>query len=212
MKNPFNDLSNRIYCGFAITLSLCFLIACDSDDTPSQESLLPPITMTGENTFGCLIDGKFFRPRDGNTSINIANRGLRVLRSETNNIEFESHDFKTNVARTFIIHVEDLLLSGEGIYEVNTSNGLRSLDGNNNSYIHCTTKSPLTDEQAFYTSYDNSGNIYIEELLLDSVNGNIISGTFNAKLTNILNPQDTVLINKGRFDINSITILQTTFN
>jgi len=47
-----------------LLLIILLATACDSDDAPSQESLLPPITMTGENTFGCLIDGKFFKPRD----------------------------------------------------------------------------------------------------------------------------------------------------
>ncbi len=45
-----------------------FLFSCNNDDENTQQQL-PPITTTGENTFGCIIDGKLFYPRDGDSGL-----------------------------------------------------------------------------------------------------------------------------------------------
>jgi len=195
-----------------IVIILLTIASCKSDDPVDPASLLPPITTTGENTFGCLIDGKFFRPRDGRNVISSGNRGLRILRSETNNIEIEANDFKSDFTSDILIHVENLLSEGEGDFQINSSNGLRRLDGNNNTYMHCRIWNSDISEYQVYLSFENSGIINISKILLDSNNGNIISGTFTGKLVNILSNQDTVIIDKGRFDINTITLSNTTFN
>ncbi|PCI33745.1 MAG: hypothetical protein COB60_07120 [Flavobacteriaceae bacterium] len=47
---------------FTISLSCCK----NDDDTPSNPiDQLPPATQTGENTFGCLLDGEAFLPGAG---------------------------------------------------------------------------------------------------------------------------------------------------
>tara|TARA_R110002073_G_C9371447_1_gene572214 strand:+ start:845 stop:1168 length:324 start_codon:yes stop_codon:yes gene_type:complete len=52
----------------AVLLFLAFtLINCSKKDnliTLVEEDQLPPITQTGANTFGCLINGKVFIPKD----------------------------------------------------------------------------------------------------------------------------------------------------
>jgi hypothetical protein len=132
-----------------LLLGMMLVLACSSDDGPvDQESLLPPITATGENTFGCLIDGKFFRPRDGRITVNSDNEGLQVIRSENNNIEFLAADFKSSKTTFLDIHLEEVLLFEEGTYTMNASNGLTSIDGNNNTYANCRI-------------WDNSKNKYI---------------------------------------------------
>lgn len=61
-------------------LIITLLIGCESDDdAPSQESLLPPITTTGENTFGCLVDGKYFRQRDGRITVNSELKKINII-------------------------------------------------------------------------------------------------------------------------------------
>lgn len=42
------------------------LVSCGDDDNNTIISVLPPATQTGENTFGCLIDGEVFIPDAGN--------------------------------------------------------------------------------------------------------------------------------------------------
>ena len=55
------------------TIKLCLLfittliLSCSDDDNLEPtviETELPPITQTGENTFGCLINGNVFVPKD----------------------------------------------------------------------------------------------------------------------------------------------------
>ena len=212
MKNPFKDLSNHNKCGFAIILSLCFLIACDSDDAPSQESLLPPITMTGENTFGCLIDGKFFRPRDGNNIISSGNRGLKIRATETSNFEIEINDFKSDKKTSMLIHLEDLFNLNEGIYEVNESNGRRGLDGNNNSYMHARVWNEELQSYQGYLSYANSGSILITKRTFIPNQSHIYSGTFEGRLINISNVNDTIDVSLGRFDIDAFTFDTISYN
>ncbi|WP_298956417.1 hypothetical protein [uncultured Nonlabens sp.] len=78
------------------------LIACDSDDPPSQESLLPPITMTGENTFRCLIDGKFSRPLVGANIDTSGNRGIDMLITENVNAEIEVNHFNSHKKHRYL--------------------------------------------------------------------------------------------------------------
>ena len=212
MKNPFKDLSNHNKCGFAIILSLCFLIACDSDDAPSQESLLPPITMTGENTFGCLIDGKFFRPRDGNGNFTSTNRGMRVRQTENVNIELDARDFKSDRTSNILIHLENLNLNGVGVYTLGESNGLTGIDGNDNNYIHCRIWNDETNSYEGYVSYTNSGSVEISYINFIQDEENIRSGTFETRLVNIINPLDTIKVELGRFDLESYSLRNTTFN
>lgn len=40
-----------------ILISLACLWSCGSEDETIDISILPPVTSTGANTFGCLVDG-----------------------------------------------------------------------------------------------------------------------------------------------------------
>ena len=40
-----------------ILLSILYLGSCSSEDTSVDVTVMPPVTTTGANTFGCLIDG-----------------------------------------------------------------------------------------------------------------------------------------------------------
>ncbi|AGC76396.1 hypothetical protein LX97_01062 [Nonlabens dokdonensis] len=212
MKNLLDHLSFRTRCGICLILFSILLIACDSDDTPSQESLLPPITMTGENTFGCLIDGKFFKPRDGSNLISSGNKGMRTRVSELVNTEIEVNDFKSEKIGNLILDLENLRLNGTGIYQIDRSNSLRGLDGENNTYMHCRIWSNKTDSYEGYVSYDNSGEIEILKSEPAPSIGFIYSGTFKGKLVNFNNRLDTIKITLGRFDIDTVTLSTTSFN
>ncbi|WP_438968830.1 hypothetical protein [Nonlabens sp.] len=208
MKNLFNDLSNRIYCGFAIILSLCLLIACDSDDAPSQESLLPPITMTGENTFGCLVGGKYFRPRDGRSTINSDNKGLRIVQTENENLEFHVYDRKSDRTGSLFIHLENLFVLNEGYYNVKTATGLRGLDGPNHNYIYGRFWKNSEVGYQNYVSFENSGNVEVTNREFIPNESNIYSGTFHVKLINFDDVTDTIQISRGRFDLEAFSSQQ----
>jgi hypothetical protein len=193
-----------------ILLIALLVTTCDSDDTVDPASLLPPITMTGENTFGCLIDGKFFRPRDGRSTINSDNKGLRVVQTETDNWEIHVFDRKSEKSGSLILHLENLENLELGNYIVSESNGLRGIDGNNNNYIHANFYK--NGQYNNYLSFYNSGNVVISKKDYSPNNYHIFSGTFQVKLVNIHNTQDTLNISLGRFDLELGTVQQTSFN
>ncbi|MFT7118588.1 MAG: hypothetical protein ACI9LF_000967, partial [Flavobacteriales bacterium] len=117
MSINFN-LKNKIMKTIYILLIALLATTCDSDDPVDPASLLPPITTTGENTFGCLIDGKFFRPRDGSSTINSDNRGLRVVQTETDNWEVHVFDRKSERTGSLYIHIEDFFVNSIGVYQL----------------------------------------------------------------------------------------------
>jgi len=45
-----------------ILIALAFITCCKKDDIDAELAKLPPITQTGANTFGCLVNGKAVLP------------------------------------------------------------------------------------------------------------------------------------------------------
>jgi hypothetical protein len=180
-----------------ILTAILIILSCSSDDGPvDQESLLPPITTTGENTFGCLIDGKFFKPRDGRITVNSDNRGLSTVRTEDVNWEIAAYDRKSTKTVSLIIHIENLFQNNqgiEGIYNLGQANGMRGLDGPDINYMYCTKWNQKSgDYEVYYSSVDNGA---VEFLRLE--NGqpgtySIHAGVFQATLHNVRNIQDSI--------------------
>ncbi|KEZ92736.1 hypothetical protein [Nonlabens ulvanivorans] len=194
-----------------IIIAILLTVSCSTDDTPSQESLLPPITMTGENTFGCLIDGKFFRPRDGTGTFNSEDRGLKVIGGGNQSIEFDATDFKSNKTASILIHLEDLIQTGEGSYRLDSSNGLRGLDGNSNNYMHCIIWDDNLQSYQQYLSYDESGIVLITKLDVIQNVQTIWSGTFQGSLVRFDNRNDTIRVSLGRFDLKTPQLSSVSF-
>jgi len=182
--------------------------ACNSDDTVDPASLLPPITMTGENTFGCLIDGKFFRPRDGRSTINSDNRGLRVVQTETDNWEIHVFDRKSDKTGSLFIHLEDLFVLNEGLYHIKTATGLRGLDGPNQNYIYGRFWKNSEVGYQNYVSFEDSGIVEITKREYTPNVSHIYSGTFDAELINFNDVNDTLKIKLGRFDLDAFSLQQ----
>ncbi len=193
------------------TIAILVISSCSTEDMPSQESLLPPITTTGENTFGCLIDGKFFKPRDGTGTFNTEDRGLRVIGGGNQSIEFDARDYKSNKTASILIHLENLIQTGEGSYQLNSSNGLRGLDGNNNNYMHCVIWDDNTQSYQPYLSYDESGIVSITKLDVIPNVQTIWSGTFQGNLVSFNNPSDTIRVSLGRFDLKTPQLSNVSF-
>jgi hypothetical protein len=199
----------------AFLLPLLFLvIACSNDSNP--ENGLPKETQTGANTFGCLINGKLYKPRCEKPSVAFPQWGMVVWGSPSsyNYTEIEVRDLKSEFGFNLLLHIESMNSVGINTTTIDESNGLSGIDGLQNNYLHCTIYDKVTSNYKKYISYQNSGTINITKLGYASNNPNngfIISGTFSGNLRNIDNPNEEIKITKGRFDINTMSCIYKEF-
>lgn len=159
------------------------LFAChgDDDNPVAQIDLLPPATHTGENTFGCLLDGQAFLPDNLPGAYNCY-------------YQFVGGDYYFNVgagntvnpdlnARALVLKTEK-----KQIYEGETYQLLELADGN--------AYGVLSKNGYYYTSQTDTGQLTITKLDFEN---NIVSGTFwyDVKDQNGMVHQ----IREGRFDM-----------
>lgn len=191
-------------------LLLTILTGCSNDSNNNPESKLPPITQTGANTFGCLIDGKLFIPRDGTGTYGGSDPGLNFLGGYPEGAynEIDIRDYKSEKTTRMLIHIHNLRQIGVANYIINESNGMSNIDGFNHTYLHCKVYRESTDSYQYYRSYENSGTINITRY--DFTNG-IVSGTFEGLLKNSTDPNDIIEVKNGRFDINGFTLPNVVF-
>ena len=194
----------------SLLLTLLFLfLACSTDNSP--EDGLPKETQTGANTFGCLIDGKLYKPRCEKPSIVFPEWGMTFWGSYDSTPyanEIEVRDLKSNHYFTLLIHIHELKLTGIGNFPINESNGFSDIDGPHHNYVNCIIYDKVVNQYKKYISYENSGSLTITMYRPGSnvpLTGTIVSGSFSGKLRNINNPNDEIEITKGRFDVNSLT-------
>lgn len=193
-----------------ITLAFLFIVlGCSSESSP--EDGLPKETQTGANTFGCLIDGKLYKPRCEEPSVAFPQWGMTFwggIPNVTDYNEIEVRDLKSKYYFEMIIHIDKLYTNGIGIFSINESNGESNVDGLNQTYMHCVIYDKKTGGYKKYVSYENSGTLTINRFTQgfnNPLTGAITSGTFSAKLRNINNANEEIEIKKGRFDINSLS-------
>lgn len=187
MKNPFDNLSFRR--GYVICLMITAMLfnSCDKndDDSGSQDpvSQLPAATMTGENTFGCLINGKPF-----------------VVTNSSNQVAFYQG------GGLFISGQKDLegFLNTISITIGESEIGSMIVEGN--TYILNSNTNPKGEHyteilNCIYTTDSNAeGSIQITNF--DEVNF-IVSGTFHFE--SVSNDcSGTISITDGRFDLQYI--------
>ena len=173
-----------------ITAILSF--GCERDDNFVTE--LPPITTTGENTFGALIEGEIYVPQLSGLSSRLA-------------IEFdfpEPPDYFLSVRTTRTSQESSLKdanlwirqpnVKKVDIYETMTASG----DYKNTRY-----------QNFFYhDTIENCGTLEgrLEIIHLDTIN-KIVSGIFELKLIQSDQPYDQCLeIASGRFDLKKIEL------
>jgi hypothetical protein len=159
-------------------------IACKNDDynnTGNPLDQLPPITTTGENTFGCLLDGEAFLP--GGTP-NPLDCVYQFINGEFYfGLQGNNRDELNNNVRISIGTVALELVEGEEftLLENETGNAMGRF-----SYA----------TNATYTSQNNSGVLKITRL--DTEN-NIVSGTFSFDIIDF--EGNLREIREGRFDM-----------
>jgi hypothetical protein len=198
---------------YTLAVSLFFLTACTNDEAKGSEcqANLPAITTTGANTFGCCINGNLLIPRDGTGTFGVSDDGFITWGHPSGNnqyFEIDIHDYKSDKPAKILIHIQDLHLYGIGNYDLHSSNGNRGLDGLQHTYLHCRVFDSKTNSYQYYRSTENSGIIKITRYDFEH---RIISGTFNCVVTNTSNPNDSIEIKDGRFDIKWDTLLDKEF-
>ena len=140
---------------------------------------LPPITQTGENTFGCLVNGEAYVVTNTNNHF--------ALHQAPQQIQFGGGYIGTGQI-SFILN--DTNLISEGIYKLDT---LSSDKQGRGSYIIGFETTPCI----FETKFPISGEVEIDHI--DRLKF-IVSGTFNYDAVSV-DCQDTVHITDGRFDM-----------
>jgi hypothetical protein len=200
-----------------LPLLFLFLLGCNKDENNDPLAGLPPETQTGANTFGCLIDGKLYLPRCNPPSLVFPEWGLIVWGSGNNGnyVEIEARDLKSEKGFNFLLHIEGVNLTREGVYLIDESNGYGDIDGLDHTYLHCTIFDYKYNIYKKYLSFENSGSLkltrYGSHNSGNTNDHNTISGTFSSKLRNILDPTDEIEITNGRFDINTSTVIYKEF-
>ncbi|MGY0426673.1 MAG: hypothetical protein ACWIPI_07575 [Polaribacter sp.] len=184
---------------FTLTLS-----NCENKDPQDPQDQLPPITQTGANTFGCIINDKVLIPKDktgytppgGGTP-----KGIIVKHRPNNNFIIDVANLKDNGSDDIYIYIYNL--TSTGIYNLGLSNNQTDISFSPNySHAFCRTYDGVNQGKV-YLSNLNSGTITITRF--DPVNF-IVSGTFELSVFNKDNPNETIEVTDGRFDVNWSTL------
>lgn len=182
---------------------LFLLTSCD----PKEDSrTLPPITTTGENTFGCYVNGVLVTPRDGPAGLNSQPaKGMKIASGNSiDKVEYHEirvRDWKSGTRGIVRIYFEPALYKlGAGTYTVQSN---REDTPNGKPIVLLTIR--LHDE--WYNSIAGTGEVNL--LRVDSVN-RIVSGTFSCEA--VADPNNRIKITEGRFDININTLNNTLFH
>jgi len=148
----------------------------DKDDT-DEPGELPPITTTGENTFGCLINGEVWLPAG-------PDRYNRGFDENTGQFAFGALRRPLNESIEEIVGLTGKVeISSRFVIDYSCGFGSSSDD--------------------FFYSYaiDTTATNKLIFLRLD-IENNIASGTFEFTAINEYPPYDTVYVTQGRFDFN----------
>lgn len=166
---------------FSVFVLFTFLCAKCEDETPKNPiDLLPPATQTGENTFGCLVDGEAFTPDKG-------------LNSFSGSYTFfqGGYDLIVGGRRTNAEGVLGLSIGTKNLTVLSDSIYSMSSRINGSAYGTIYRSSNIS-----YTSSEYSGELFISKH--DSIN-QIISGIFWYDIKDAFG--DVHQIREGRFDI-----------
>jgi hypothetical protein len=196
---------------FLLLLLATLTLSCCSKDDNTKQDQLPPITTTGANTAGCIINGKVILPKNGfdNLSGNTS-YGLRTGAGINFHPPIIGDDYKffeimnlkdSGKSYSIYIHINDMS-TGVGNYTVGQSNNQYFIDGPNNPQIIVRETINNISGKTFISGA-NSGTIIISKF--DYLNG-LYAGTFSCELYDIENPTQIIQVSDGRFDIDQTTL------
>jgi len=167
-----------------ILLAAILFSACTKEVTE-----LPPATQTGADTFGAMVDGNFWVPKD----FGPLNNDILQIRIVGNNVFITASDFSGSPSeKEFQIFLKDV--TGPGTFQLNTDVGYPSTSAHNAYYV----KRNFSPTDEWITSSAHGGSVTITKFDLAN---HIVSGTFQFTMGNLTNPSDVVTVTDGRFDI-----------
>ncbi len=164
-----------------IFLLVCLMGAgCEKDEEPQ----LPPITQSGKDTFGCLVNGEIWLP-ESTISFPAIPKISAELKSED---KYRIWKFGASQGASSSFYF--------GIYEDSLKEGKINIPVDELNDIGLYFFSKKFEKASFFWRKELPGELFITKL--DTVNM-ILSGTFWFDAINMLN--ETVNIRDGRFDL-----------
>jgi hypothetical protein len=163
----------------AALLTSCEETGCESNPRPKTElEKLPPITQTGENTFGCLVNGKAWVPESSTDARAAYQNGFLQLSANFLDTEIDSSiSLTTNAILVNVIYNLTDLQNSSAEFNTDAANGI-----------------------CFYLPENTiNGTLILNKFDLTS---SIVAGTFT--FTSSTSTCDTVKITDGRFDLSLI--------
>jgi len=191
---------------FLKTTLLLFAVIFSNCENNDPEDQLPPITQTGANTFGAIVDGRIFVPKTtiSSTPGGSLIKGLEVyvgsnfFDSKGDDKWFISTYNSEDSPSIYIYIYLPTLLDSPKNFIINKSDGSDRFDLAN-AHIFCL----INKGSLQYLSFENSGELNFSKI---DINKGIYSGSFYTKLKNKDNENDIIEITNGRFDINLNTV------
>ena len=193
-----------------IILFFFFALASCSKDNNTVPDQLPPITQTGANTAGCIINGKVLIPKNGSQAIGgPPSYGLTTGAGNNFHPPTIGKDYfyvrlanlKDNGGDDIYLHLNNMSL-GATTYNLEQSNNDFFDDASDNPQIIAHIYDGVHLGKTFLSG-SNAGTVTITRF--DYYNG-IYSGIFSATLYNEDNPSEKIQITEGRFDIKIATL------
>jgi hypothetical protein len=188
---------------------MIILTSCERDNIITNNTyILPELTTTGKNTFGCLVESEVFIPKASSiysqTPILVA-RYFHIEQpyySYVPGYYLQIYAFDQKKDRNVILELtaSNIPLSEGQTYQL-VSNGVNSFSA---SYHFASyTQDPVYSNVQYYHAHDyTTNNEYTGELTIVKLdeNNHIMSGTFSFNSLNSLD-SSTKNITSGRFDV-----------
>lgn len=187
-----------------VFLVILFLTAnqCKKGVNPIDQ--LPPISNTGANTFGCLVNERVMLPRDGTPTWTTPSgfKAVELMYGSQNDwIEFNIGNYQDGrPINSMMIHFQNLQQIKKGDYvwmHTTFEDAVTGFPVYYQNHIYCRAYNYDKKEWLWFGSYDNSGKVTITRY--DTINPFIISGVFSGKLRE-KNGTNEITISLGRFD------------
>lgn len=166
-------------------LAGCFTMgACKKTGNGTSGDTLPPITQTGANTFGCLINGKVYVPKGFDQ--NHPNFDMIVDPGNNNNLDIRT--FSKNNGIESHLNFASFNINSSGIYIIGSTP------------IYPTYMYDINSNVCYFVSSNNNFKSGYLKINTYNLTNQIISGEFEFKLYDPTISCDTIRITQGRFD------------
>ena len=170
------------------TIILLITTSCSKDkDCDNPIDCLPPITQTGANTAGCLVNGKVLIPDGRGLNTGSVLKAQYTYSGEGDDdfvFGLSISDLTSGGSKMMLIRIRNKILVEGEIYELK-SEGSNSIGSYNNGYIG-----------SYVTTDDHRGELVISHIDPAS---RTVSGTFWFDAAD--NDGEVVEVRNGRFDV-----------